>query len=146
MGAGAVDSLHGTCVLCSSLHVDKTSQRLGRISLSCAQSLSRNTPKPEHTVTRSPASLGYLISGERDKMGIDRIQKYTPENKGSKRWCSQWCHRRTIAGSPKNLEIKMVKFGKFRWFKIFLKNVTLWNAEELQWWNENANETKIYRK
>lgn len=67
----AVGFLHGTCVLCSSLHVDETSQRLGRICLSCAlvefpsaESNQKHPRSPErgHGVSCQPA-----ISNKRDE-------------------------------------------------------------------------------
>ncbi len=65
--------LHGTCVLCSSLHVDETSQRLGRSSLSCALvefpsvESKQKPPGALSEVTGSPAVLQYLIKEKRDK-------------------------------------------------------------------------------
>ncbi len=75
--------LHGTCVLCSSLHVDETSQRLGRSSLSCALvefPSAESKQKPPRSPERGHGvSCRYAISNKREKGQTEnvRIWKHT---------------------------------------------------------------------
>ncbi len=75
--------LHGTCVLCSSLHVDETSQRLGRSSLSCALvefpsvESKQKPPGALSEVTGSPARPAISNKREKGQMENGRIWQHT---------------------------------------------------------------------